>query len=173
MLDLADFLWGIVAALVGAGWFVLLFIRDRNFASAERSSALIKQLHEIDKLVIDNPDIQKYLSLNATKEEAYFCAPEVLQDNTFYKAKTFVYWNLSLFDEILSVAAAFKSGPGILAPPVLELADWQGYMKRKFRHPLYRSILKREGDIFGAALRDFWSANQASIEAASVDAYMW
>ena len=171
MLDIADFFWGVVVALVGAVWFVILFIRDRNTASAERSSALIKRLHEIEKLIIDNPDIQKYLSLNISKEEAYFRTQEVLQDNAFYKAKAFVYWNLSLFDDIVSTAT-FK-GPAMIAPHVIELADWEGYMKRKFSHPLYRSILNNEGKIFGAALRDFWSTNRASIEAEPVDPYTW
>lgn len=173
MLEVADFYWGVVVALVGAGWLVMLFIRDRNSASAERSSALIKRLHEIEQLIIDHPDIQKYLSLTVTKEEGHFRTPEVLQDDAFYKAKAFVYWNLSLFDEILSITTTFKSGPAILAPQVLELSDWESYIRRKFKHPLYRSILNNEGEIFGAALREFWSANKAAIDAAPVDPYTW
>lgn len=173
MLDIADFFWGVVVALVGAGWFVMLFIRDRNFASAERSSALIKRIHEMDQVIIDHPDIQRYLSLSLTKEEGYFRTPEVLQDDTFYKAKAFVYWHLNLFDEILSIASTFKSGPAILAPRVVELSDWETYIRHKFKHPLYRSILNNEGKIFGVALRDFWSANEASINALPVDAYSW
>jgi hypothetical protein len=173
MLDIADFFWGVVVALVGAGWFVMLFIRDRNAASAERTSALIKRIHEIDRVIIDHPDIQKYLSLALTKEEGYFRTPEVLQDDAYYKAKAFVYWHLNLFDEILSITTTFKAGPAILAPRVVEFSDWEAYIKHKVKHPLYGSILNNEGAIFGAALRDFWSANKASIEAAPVDPYTW
>ncbi|MEW6519112.1 MAG: hypothetical protein AB1461_06830 [Thermodesulfobacteriota bacterium] len=173
MLDAADFYWGVVVALAGAVWVVIVFIRDRHAASAERTAALIKRLHEIDQVIIEHPDIQKYLSLTAAEAEGYFRRPAVLQDDTFYKAKTFVYWHLNLFDEILSLAAGCKSGPALLLPRLLEFSDWESYIRFKCRHPLYRSVLNNESEIFGAALRDFWSAHQKAIEAAPFDPYSW
>jgi len=173
MLDIADFYWSAVVALTGVVWVVMLFIRDRNFASAEHNRTLIKHILEIDQVIIEHPDIQKYLSLTLTKEEGYFRTPEVLREDAFYKAKTLVYWHLNLFDEILFTAATFKSGPAILTPQVVEISDWEAYIKHKVNHPLYRSILNNENAIFGAALRDFWFSNKASIDAAPVDPYTW
>ena len=173
MLDMVDFYWGIVVALVGAAWVVMLFVRDRNSASAERSSTLIKRIHEIDQVIIEHPDIQKYLSLTLTREEGYFRTPEVLQDDAFYKAKALVYWHLNLFDEILSIATTFNSGLAILTPQVVELSDWETYIKHRFKQPLYRSLWNNENEIFGSALRVFWFANKTSIDAASVDPYTW
>jgi hypothetical protein len=174
MFEVEKFYWTIVVALVSALWVAALFIRDRHSSSAERSSALVNRLLESDKLIMEHPDIQKYLSLSVTKSEEYFVSPEVLQDAAFYKAKAFAYWHINLFDEILSLAAHSRTIPPLLAPPdVIELSDWEEYIKRKCRHPLYRSILNNESEIFGAALRDFWSTRKDSISSASASPFMW
>lgn len=171
MLDLADFFWGILVALGGAVWVVTVFVRDRNAAGTELTSSLIRRIHEMDRTVIEHPDVQKYLALNAGREEAWFRTPEVLQDDRYYKAKSLAYWHLNLFDEIICNAAASASGPALLAPRVAEFADWEAYVRHKLRHPLYRSILAHEEHIFGTALRDFW--NRHRNEATPPDPYSW
>lgn len=173
MLEAADFFWGIIVSLVAAAWFVILFIRDRNSASREYSNSLIKKLHESDKLIIEHPEIQKYLSLTMMKNESFFRAPEILHDDEFYKAKAFAYWNLNLFDEILSMATASRSKLSLLMPAIVELSDWENYIKHKLRHPLYHAILNHEGSIFGAGLRDFWNDNKTSLETTAIDPYSW
>lgn len=173
MLDIADFFWGVLVALGGAIWVIILFIRDRKSACAELSRSLIKRIHEMDKTIVEHPDIQKYLSLNAAQDEKYFRTPEVLQDDSFYKAKSLAYWHLNLFDEIIRNAAAFKSGPAMLSPQVAELADWETYIKHKIKHPLYRSILNNESQIFGSALREFWTKNKGVVDSKPIDPYLW
>jgi len=61
-----------------------------------------------------------------------------------------------------------------LRPPALiEISDWETYIKIKLRHPLYRSILNNEKEIFGGSLRDFWEKNKKDIESLQVDPFMW
>jgi len=129
---------------------------------------------EGDKLLIENPDIQKYISKNARQEEGYFRNEAVLGDAIFYKAKTYVYRQLNSFDEILSIASRTGRRSWFSRPPALiEISDWETYIKIKLRHPLYRSILNNEKEIFGASLRDFWEKNKKDIESLKVDPFMW
>lgn len=173
MLDVADFYWGIIVALAGTVWALILFARDRRSACVELSSSLIRRIHELDKAIIEHPDVQKYLSLSAKQDESYFRSPEVLQDLGFYKAKSFAYWHLNLFDEIMCNAAVLKSSSKVLTLQVAELSDWESYMMHIIGHPLYRSILNNEGANFGSALQAFWTKNQSTVDSLPVDPYSW
>lgn len=173
-MDEAKLYWTIVVALVSGGWAVTAFIRDRATQSLERSSAIINRLLEGDKLLIENPDIQQYLSRNAARDEEYFRSQAVLEDKLFYKAKTYAYRQLNSFDEILSISSQAGKGWSFFKPPTLiEISDWETYIKEKMRHPLHRSILKREKRIFGASLRDFWDRHREKIESAPADPFLW
>lgn len=166
--------WTAVAALFGAVWALVIFIRDRNSSAAESRTALMSRLLEIDKLLIEHPEIQKYMSSTATKTEAYFRDPGVLEDELFYKAKTFAYFHINIFDELLSLATQSRVGPKFLMPPgVIELSDWEAYIRRKLSHPLYRSILNNESEMFGAPLRAFWTTIKKSLDAASPNPFAW
>ncbi len=168
------FYWTIIVALISAGWAITVLVRDRISQSVERSSALISRLIEYDKLNIDNPDIQQYVSANAGRDVAYFRDPLLLQERLFFKAKTLVYKELNLFDEILSFSARAGWGWWLLTPaPLIEWEDWQEYIQEKLRHPLYRSILLHEQHIFGASLRNFWSNNRGAVEAKPADPFIW
>lgn len=164
----------IISLFISAIWILVLYIRDRHSSSAERSSVLSERMLEIDKLIMSYPDIQEYMSLTATETEEHFLDPEILKNKTFYKAKALAYMYMDLFDEILFLAAHSKTGPMLLMPPdVIELSDWEEYIRRKFRHPLYRTILNNEGEIFGDALRKFWSESKQSIGRESANPFVW
>ena len=166
--------WTIVAGVISAGWVVTSFIRDRASQSVERTSAIMDRLLDGDQLLIDNPDIQKYLSGNALRGEKYFHDPAVLEDDLFFKAKTYAYRQLNSFDEILSLASKTSGGWSFLkAPALIEISDWEVYIKVKLRHPLYRSILKHEAHMFGVALRDFWNTHRQEIESTPADPFVW
>jgi len=173
-MDEAQLYWTIVVAVVSAAWVLTAFVRDRISQSVERSSALIARLLEDNRLNIENPDIQKYISQNAARDEGYFRNDQLLEEDLFYKAKTRAYKQLNFFDEILSVSSRAAGSWAFLKPAALiEISDWEEYMKEKLRHPLYRSILNREGHIFGASLRDFWARNRQNIESKPADPFIW
>ncbi|WP_298436780.1 hypothetical protein [Geobacter sp.] len=173
-MDEAKLYWTIIVAVVSAGWVVTAFVRDRISQSVERTSVIVNRLLDGDKLLIDNPDIQKYLSQNAARKEDYFRRHEALEDELFYKAKAYVYRQLNMFDEILSISARTGRGWSLLKPPALtELSDWETYIKVKLGHPLCRSILNNEQHIFGVSLRGFWDANRDKIQSTPVDPFIW
>lgn len=97
-----------------------------------------------------------------------------LGDELFYKAKAYVYLQLNMFDEILSISARTGTGWSFLKPPALtELVDWETYIRVKLGHPLCRSILNNEQHIFGESLRSFWAANRHDIQATPADPFLW
>lgn len=166
--------WPILTAAVAAGWVVITFIRDARKQAIERNGEIMSRLQESEKQIMDSPDIQKYLSQNAGQDEDYFRNQAVLGDDLFYKAKAHVYSQLNLFDEILSLPSRTSGSGSFLKPPALiERSDWETFIKAKLRHPLFRSILKHEKEIFGGALQCFWKKNSKEIESTPADPFVW
>jgi hypothetical protein len=166
--------WTIMVALVSAGWAITSFFRDRASQAVERTGAIMDRLLEGDKLSVENPDILKYLAEHAGGDPTFFRDPSLLGDALFFKAKTYVYRQLNSFDEILSFSSQASVAWSFLKPPALiELSDWEAYIKERLRHPLYRSILHHEAHIFGSALRQFWDRHRGEIESRAVDPFVW
>lgn len=173
-MEAATFYWTVVAGITGAVWILVQLFRDRVAQSIARTDASVRHLIAIDQIVIDNPDIQRYLSLTAHYHEDFFRKPERLEEDLFYKAKTLVYMQINTFDEVISLSSQ-KTGLNSLFgyTSLIELSDWENYMLVKIRHPLYRSILNNEHDIFGDALRTFWQKHRQRIESAGADPFVW
>lgn len=168
------FYWTVIVALVTACWAIISAIRDRKSQAIEHTRAIVDRLLQGDNLIIDNPDIQKYLSSTALESEDYFRTPQVLDDELFFKSKSFVYYQLNLFDEILSIAAQTRGNHYFFGPPaIIEIDDWQAYIEHSLSHPLRRSILNHEIVIFGHALQIFWATHKSSIESKSPDRFSW
>ena len=173
-METAKFYWTVVVGIVGAVWIIVQFVRDRIGQSISRTNAAVNRLIAIDQLIINSPDTQRYLSETAREGEGYFRREERLKEDLFYKAKTLVYMHLNTFDEILSLSTRPKGMLSLLGPGMLiEPADWEQYILVKLRHPLYRSILNHEKDIFGDCLRRYWAELKARIEAAAIDPFVW
>lgn len=167
--------WTMIVALVSAGWVVIGFIRDRITQSVERTGAMVERLLEIDKIIIDNPDIQRYLSKTGAAEEQFFRKEAILDEDIFFKAKSLVYSQLNIFDELLSISSRTTGGwwSFVKLPALVETEDWEAYIKMRLGHPLFRSILKNEAYIFGASLRGFGEKHRAQIESSPVDPFIW
>lgn len=173
-METAKFYWTVIVGIVGAVWIGVQFARDRIAQSISRTNAAVNHLIAMDQLIIDNPDTQRYLSETARENEDYFRRPERLKEDLFYKAKTLVYMQLNTFDEILSLSTRPQGMLALLGPGMLiEPADWEQYILVKLRHPLYRSILNHEKEIFGDCLRKYWAEHKTSIESAAIDPFVW
>jgi hypothetical protein len=164
----------LAVAVGGALWTVVTAIRDRRSKAVEQSRAVMDRLLESDKLLVEHPDIAKYLSATAGSTEQYFRDPARLDELEFFRAKSFLYSLLSTFDELLSFTSQAGSGVSALFKPpgILEIGDWEEYMKHRLSHPLARSIMAHEAPIFGRGLQDFWSRHREAI-ARSSDPYSW
>ena len=170
----SDLYWTIVAGLATAVWVIVSTIRARNILALQHSHELMGRLLDADKVIINHPEIQKYLALTALKEEAYFRTETVLNDELFFKSKSYVYSQLNMFDDILSAADEVKRVFFLFRPPqLIELDDWEAYIVHKLRHPLYRSIIKHESHIFGTSLQTFWKTHAEQIESSERDRYSW
>jgi hypothetical protein len=168
------FFWTILVAAISAVWLLVQYLRDRYATAATRSSNLIDRLLETDKILIEHADIQKYISLTSNKDEKYFLEPDILNDMNFYKAKSLAYRQINIFDEILSYTDHSNKILGILSPPaVIELDDWETYIKRKLRHPMYSAIMNTEAEIFGKSLRDFWTEHKMAIQSEPANPFVW
>jgi hypothetical protein len=167
-------IWTVLVAMLSAGWAVFTLYRDRMSQSVKLTGEAMARLMDSDKLIIDNPEIQKYLSRTAEHDERYFHREAVLEDNIFFKAKAFAYRQLNSFDDILSTASkTSRLNSALNMPELFEISDWQNYFMVILRHPLYRSILNAEKDIFGESLRDFWKKHKKAIESTPVDRFIW
>lgn len=172
--------WSIIVGVISAVWILIIFIRDRRLQSITHTNEIMKLMMEDDRIYIEYPEIQMYLSQNSKQDVEYFRNETVLKDAFFYKVKTAVYKQINLFDEILSTSHNTKWRCPVLnwichflKPPLIEEEDWEAYMKEKFRHPLYQSILKHEKHIYGKSLRDFWGKNREEILSLPVDPFIW
>jgi len=167
--------WTIIAAVAGAAWTLVTAIGERRSKALEQSRAIMDRLFEGDKLLVEHPDIAKYLSAVAGNSEPYFIDPARLSELEFFKAKAYLYSQLSAFDEILAVTS--QTGSGIYSlfkpPGILEIADWEEYMKHRLTHPLARSIMENEASIFGRGLRDFWLRKREAISGQTLNPHSW
>lgn len=169
-----EFYWTVVVALSGACWTIITTIRERRTQAIAQSHTIIERLIEGDRLIIGHPDIQQYLSKTALEDESFFRKPDVLTDEMFFKAKSYLYYQLNLFDEILSTAAQSKVGNQFLrTPQIIEISDWEAYMVHRLTHPLCLSIMRNEGHIFGCALQKFWETNKSVIVGSTPDRFSW
>lgn len=172
-MDLEKFYWEIFAAIAGALWVLVIFIRDGNAQSLALSSAILSRLMEFDKFTLEHPTVQQYISQHADRAPAFFDDAKHLEDTLFIQAKTLVYTQLSLFDELLAITASASGIRTWIRPKIIDQKDWEAYIKIKLRHPFYRAILIREGDTYGASLRAFWKENRQDIEMVPADPRIW
>lgn len=173
-MESVTFYWTVVAGITGAIWVLVQLFRDRVAQSISRTDTSVNRLITIDQLVINNPDIQRYLSQTAHHPEDYFRKQDRLEEDLFYKAKTLVYMQLNTFDEVLSLSSRHTGLASLFGYALLiELSDWENYILAKIRHPLYRSILNHEQDIFGDALRKYWVQHKQQVQSAGSDPFTW
>lgn len=101
-MDQTALYWTIVAGTITGIWALLSEIRSRNLSRLQRSNALMQNLIDTDRLLVEHPEIAKYLAEHAHCDEEYFRTEAVLHDLMFYRAKTYVYSRINLFDSLLS-----------------------------------------------------------------------
>jgi len=169
-----DFYWTVIVAVAGGFWAMITAVRDRKARDIEYSRMIVDRLLESDRMIIEHPDIQRYLSGTAGESPEYFRKPERLNDDAFFKSKSYLYSQLNLFDDLLSTATQVQDEVSLIRPPIiLEKADWEEYIKHRLKHPLCHSILTEEGKIFGHALQEFWNTHRADITRNPPDRFSW
>jgi hypothetical protein len=123
----------------------------------ERIHTLSDRLYEIDRVVLEYPQLQRLLYLQSDRRDPYF-VQETEHDNTYFQLKSFVYTQINLCDEIFCVVDGNKR-----LEKAFEFQEWKEYIIRKLRHPFFREVIAREGSIWGEKFRYFLEINRARL----------
>lgn len=143
--------FGLAILLTIGGLLITLVVayKDLVFSNLERANKMTDRLIEIDKMLFDYPEIQITLERESGRTTAnYFACAR--HDEDFVKLKAFLYANLNVFDEIISIA--FR-GLGIKS--VIEFAAWKNYIILRMRHPLFRELYDTEKESWGLRFKRF------------------
>jgi hypothetical protein len=114
------------------------------------------RLFEIDKVVISNADLQKFVYDYVDKQTKFFDRATE-HDRKYFELKGLLYMRLSLYDELVYTATKHK-----YLKNHLDWKAWEGYIIGNLRHPLYKEIAN-EG-IWGKPFQDFLARNRAEID---------
>ena len=144
-------------ALLSLGLSLYNFFTQRTVSDAQRSQKIMDRLYEFDRMLLQQPDLQVKLESLRNSNGLYFSGPGP-KDADYIRLKTFVYWHINFFDEIMLLLHGRRR-----IETVSEFDDWKTYILEKMRHPLFREIYATEQEIFGAKLRAFISENWAEI----------
>jgi len=166
--------WTIVVAIISAAWVLVTLIRTRLEQTIGQSNALLSRQLEYNRQILEYPETQKFISKNISQSEAFFRDNVHLESDDFYRAKTLVYMQLNIFDEVLAFSSKSGKWWNIFKPPaVAELINWESYIKEILKHPFYRSVLNNEGEIFGVSLQKFWQKNKVDLSEQIPKKFLW
>jgi len=115
----------------------------------QRVCALTDRLYAADEFIIQNPGVQKLLYEQAARTAPYF-VKDTPHDDDYFRVKSFIYFNINLFDEIFCTIAGDRT-----LETVFEFDAWKEYIVSKMRHPLFRELYDRESSIWGEKFRAF------------------
>lgn len=166
-----------LAGILGFVGTVFAFVVVERRGNRALLQSIFAGLDDLDQCNIDHPEIQEFLCRTRQKEPRDFRFQSV--DSQYIVAKTYVYRQLNLFDQILAFAVAprrpawlWRGWSWLCFPHRPELADWEHFLAEQMRHPLYRYIMDAEGKIFGVCLRDFYESSVKSLRGVPV-AHSW
>lgn len=143
-----------IIALLTSFWTYWI---TRDHLLLERVHRLTDRLYEFDRILIEYPEIQKFMYEQSLQTHAHFVRGTEHTEQ-FFRIKTFVYLQLNLWDEIFTVVAGNKR-----LEKVFEFEDWKTYIVKKMRHPLIREVFDRESSIWGMKIRQFVETQRTEI----------
>ncbi|MAL19226.1 MAG: hypothetical protein CL670_03550 [Balneola sp.] len=166
--------WTVLAACLAGFWALVTRYGERKRMAIEDNRSLVNRLLTSDQLLIEHPEVIKYISATALEKEEYFRDQKRLEEDLFYKAKSHIYSQLNLYDEILCTSNHNKAKFFFInSPAMIEVEDWEEYMKCKMTHPFIQSILNNEAHIFGKSLQTFWNVYRKEITGKTTDRFSW
>lgn len=155
-------LLGVAVASMALAIGFLTYVFSRALLPLTPSAKLWDRAYELEKLVLTYPDVfARYMQeINRTTPYFYADQTSVKRDKDFYQLKSFVYFHLSVFEEIYQSTS--RSG---WVAKQFESEGWNEYIFRKMRHPLMREVFDKESkQIYSGKFREFIEKNRAKIE---------
>jgi len=154
-------LFGVAVGVLGPALGLLTYVLSRALLPLTPTAKLWDRMYEIDKLAISNPKMLRLLMEQVERKTSYFYAPsaEVPRSDDYYQLKTFVYFQLSVFEEMYQTTRRSS-----WVAKQFESEGWDQYIFEKLRHPLLKEVLDREGQrLYSGAFREFIEANRSEI----------
>lgn len=85
-------------------WFRLSRFSQRRFSELERAYSLTDRLYDLDRLMLDHPEVERILFQESQRKAQYF-VPEATHDDTFFQLKAILCMKLNFFDEFISTVS--------------------------------------------------------------------
>jgi hypothetical protein len=154
-------LLGVAVAALAAALGLLSYVLSRALLPLTPTAKLWDRMYEIDKLAIANPKVLRLFMKQVERKTPYFYAPplKVPRDDDYYQLKTFVYFHLSVFEEMYQTTRRSR-----WVAKQFESEGWDQYIFEKLRHPLMKEVFDREAQrLYSGAFREFIEANRSEI----------
>jgi len=155
--DLADSLGLVVnsltllVAVLALAVAVYTFFLTKRHLGIERVHRLTERMYELDRVLLNAPELQRLLYERANDTTPYFVEKDgVSPGDIYFKIKSYIYMCLTCFDEVISIA----HGDAHLKE-VMEYQDWERYILKEMRHPLFRELRDKKRDIWGTRFNAF------------------
>ena len=151
----ADVIQVVLALLtfIALGLSGVAFFSTRQNFHRDTNHRLTDRVYEINKLIIEKPEITKFLFEKSFHTGLYFVT-ETPHDLMYFQAKAWIYFHLDFFDEICSVATGDTK-----LEQAIEFDSWKDWIIEKMKHPLYREIYERESKMWGENFKKFLQEN--------------
>ena len=131
-----------VVAISAAGVAMFSYLLNRKLQPLAPAAKLMDRLYELDKLILQYPEVMAAFMKETQRKDAFFYEPEAIvpRDPMYFRLKAFTYYWLNYFEEIY-LALQDKS-----VSKQIEGEGWLDYIQQKMRHPLLREVFDREAD---------------------------
>jgi hypothetical protein len=155
--DWIDSIIAVIALIAFIASCATLYI-TRKHLLWERVHRIHERLYELDKVLIEHPEIQKVLFNYADHSGTYFTA-QTIHDDDYFRVKAYIYMQLNHFDEITDIVMGHTA-----LEKAMEFEDWANYILKRMQHPLFRELYYQDTKIFGDKLEKFLKSRDKGIQ---------
>lgn len=149
-----DILWLLtfIVSIAALAFSIVTYIRQERFTRLEFNNRLTDRICDINKMMLDNPDILRFLDENRDRKMPFF-VESTSHDDFYFRVRAYIYVYLNFFDEILTIV-----------PSAIESNAWVEWIVRRMNHPLFRELFEEEPEIWGKKFRELYDQHKKEIE---------
>ena len=130
---------------------------QRKFAGSQRANKLYDRLYELDKIIISNPKIEKWIYDNESSQSRR-SFDNVDKDEMFFSALGYIYFYLNLFEEVVATAYGDKT-----TETQIQFSSWQIYILKTLKRPFFWEVFKGEDSGCWMNLQRFLDDHKAAL----------
>lgn len=149
-----------IVAIAAAVVATFSYLLNRKLQPLAPAAKLMDRLYELDKLILQYPEVMAVFMQQTKRTDAFFYAPETVvpRDAMYFRLKAFTYFWMNFVEEVF-LALQDKA-----VSDQIEGEGWLDYIVQKMRHPLLREVFDREADrIYKGKFADYIRSKSAEI----------